>query len=45
VADVIPHKKSKLKFPIKPHPILGKMKINYDPTEPLSDEEWPEESR
>lgn len=45
VADLVPHKKSKIKFPLKPHPVLGGMKINYDPTEPLSEVEWPEECR
>ncbi len=27
------------------HPVLGKMKINYDPVEPLTDAEMPEEYR
>lgn len=45
VAEIVPYKKKGLKFPLKPHPVLGKMKINYDPTEPLSEDEWPEECR
>jgi prevent-host-death family protein len=45
VADLVPHKKSKLKFPLKPHPVLSGMKINCDLTAPLSDDEWPEDCR
>ena len=41
VADLIPHiKKSRL----IPHPVLRQVEINYDATEPLSADEWPEES-
>ncbi len=29
---------------IKPHPLLGKIKIKYDPIEPLSADDWPEEA-
>ena len=42
VADLVPHKRASR---IKPHPVLSKMKINYDPTEPLSEDEWPKASR
>ena len=42
VADLVPHKRVNR---IKPHPILGKMKIKYDPTEPASDAEWPRRFR
>jgi antitoxin (DNA-binding transcriptional repressor) of toxin-antitoxin stability system len=27
------------------HPVLSKIEINYDPTEPASDEEWPDSAR
>ncbi len=39
VADLIPHKK---KDRTKPHPMLSKIKVNYDPTEPLTENEWGE---
>ena len=42
VADLVPHKRASR---IKPHPVLSKIKINYDPTEPLSENEWPKASR
>jgi prevent-host-death family protein len=42
VADLVPHKKVNR---LKPHPVLSKIKINYDPTEPLSESEWPKASR
>jgi prevent-host-death family protein len=42
VADLVPHKKVNR---LKPHPVLSKIKINYDPTEPLSEDEWPKASR
>jgi antitoxin (DNA-binding transcriptional repressor) of toxin-antitoxin stability system len=42
VADLVPHKN---KSRLAPHPSLSKFKIKYDPTEPLSAEEWPEEER
>jgi antitoxin (DNA-binding transcriptional repressor) of toxin-antitoxin stability system len=42
VADLVPHKKASR---LKPHPVLSKIKINYDPTEPLSENEWPKASR
>jgi antitoxin (DNA-binding transcriptional repressor) of toxin-antitoxin stability system len=29
--------------PLKPHPVLRRMRIDYDPTEPLTDDEWPED--
>ena len=37
IADLVPHKK---KDRTKPHPIMSKVKINYDPTECLTEEEW-----
>lgn len=40
VADLVPHvKKSRL----TPHPILSRVRIKYDVTEPLSADEWAEE--
>ena len=36
---------SALRDPLLPHPILSKTQILYDPTEPLSDDEWPESLR
>ena len=43
VADLVPHRK--VKRNLKPHPVLSKIKIMYDPTEPLSYEAWPKEAR
>ena len=31
--------------PLQPHPILSKSQTLYDPTEPLTDDEWPESLR
>ena len=42
VADLVPHKRSSR---IKTHPVLGKMKINYDPIETASEIEWPRRFR
>ena len=42
VADLVPHKRADR---IKPHPILGKMKIKYDPTETATEAEWPRRFR
>jgi prevent-host-death family protein len=39
VADLVPHRPTNR---IKPHPVLSKIKIGYDPVEPLSKDEWPE---
>ncbi|MBW1962295.1 MAG: type II toxin-antitoxin system prevent-host-death family antitoxin [Deltaproteobacteria bacterium] len=39
VAELIPHRRpSRLEY----HPVLSKIKINYDPVEELSDDEWAE---
>jgi prevent-host-death family protein len=38
VADLVPHRPFKRN--VKPHPRLSRIKINYDPTELLSPEEW-----
>ena len=42
VADLVPHRRTNR---IKPHPALRKIKIRYDPIEPLSVDEWPEAAR
>lgn len=42
VADLVPHRRVDR---IKPHPVLGKIGIGYDPVEPLADDEWPEAAR
>ena len=42
VADLVPHKRASR---IKRHPALSKIKIGYDPVEPLSRDEWPEAAR
>jgi prevent-host-death family protein len=39
LAELIPYKQpSRLKY----HPVLSKIKIKYDPTEDLSEDEWEE---
>ena len=42
VADLVPHQRASR---IRPHPVLSRIKIKYDPTEPLTHDEWPEASR
>ena len=42
VADLVPHKHTNR---IKPNPALSKIKIGYDPVEPLSADEWPEAAK
>lgn len=42
VADLTSHKPVDR---LKVHPELSEIRINYDPTEPLSEEEWPENLR
>ena len=37
VADLVPHKCNNR---LQPHSTMSKIKINYDPTEPLSEDEW-----
>jgi prevent-host-death family protein len=37
----VPHRFNRL----KPHPKLRRIRINYDPTEPLQAEKWPEALR
>lgn len=38
VADLLPHVK---KTRLKPHPVLRRIRIRYDATEPLTADEWP----
>lgn len=40
IAEFIPHKQKKRSHP---HPVMSQIEINYDPTETLSRDEWPEE--
>jgi prevent-host-death family protein len=40
VADLVPHARVDR---MTPHPVMSHIEIRYDPTEPLSDDEWPEE--
>ena len=37
IADLVPHRS---KDRLQTHPVMGNIKINYDPTEPLTDDEW-----
>ena len=30
---------------LTPHPLISQVKVNYDPTEALTDDEWPEEEK
>ena len=39
VANLIPHIENNR---LTPHPVMSAIKINYDPTETLSHDEWPE---
>jgi antitoxin (DNA-binding transcriptional repressor) of toxin-antitoxin stability system len=43
VADLIPHQQAPLSM--EGHPSLGPITLNYDPTEPLTEDEWPEDAR
>lgn len=42
VADLVPHRKRNR---LKPHPVMSKVILHYDPTEPATEEEWPEDCR
>jgi prevent-host-death family protein len=42
VADLVPHRRTNR---TKVHPALRKIKIGYDPVEPLSADEWPAAAR
>ena len=43
LVELTPVSRRKRVGSLKAHPVLGKIKINYDPVEPLSDEEMPKE--
>ena len=40
IADLVPHAKADR---LTPHPTLRRIRVRYDPTEPLTAEEWPSE--
>jgi len=42
IADLVPHRK---RSRLEPHPDTSQMRIHYDPTEPLTEDEWPEKNR
>lgn len=42
VADLVPHRRQ---VSMAPDPKLGAFTVTYDPTEELSDEEWPSNAR
>lgn len=41
IADLIPHRKPNR---LERHPVMSKITMNYDPTEPLTEDEWPGDS-
>jgi len=41
IANLIPHSRKSRRLP---HPVMSAVRINYDPTEILSQDEWPEEN-
>ncbi len=38
IADLIPHRQANR---LEPHPVMTRIALNYDPTEPLTEDEWP----
>jgi antitoxin (DNA-binding transcriptional repressor) of toxin-antitoxin stability system len=42
VAEVVPHRRA---HRLKPHPVMSRIRVKYDPTEPLTADEWPEDAR
>ena len=42
IADLLPHRKRNR---LEPHPLMRQIRINYDPVEPLSEDEWTEAIR
>ena len=42
VADLVPCRKVGR---LTPHPIMSEIRVHYDPTEPLTEDEWPEAGR
>lgn len=43
VADLTAHRRVTSRLEL--HPTLSKVEINYDPTEPASEDDWPESAR
>ena len=42
VANLVPHRRASR---IAAHPVLSRIKINYNPTAPLAADEWPASTR
>jgi prevent-host-death family protein len=42
IADLVPHRK---RSRLEPHTKMSKIRIDYDPTESLTEDEWPESSQ
>jgi prevent-host-death family protein len=42
VADIVPHR---TRSRLAPHPVMQQIRLDYDPTEPITLDEWPESSR
>jgi prevent-host-death family protein len=42
VADLVPHRH---RDRLSPHPVMGRLTLDYDPVEPLASDEWPEQER
>ena len=42
VADLVAHCPANR---LEPHPVMGRITIGYNPVEPLTDNEWPQEAR
>lgn len=42
VADLVPHRPQRRRTP---HPVMQQIRFDYDPTEPLPPDEWPEADR
>lgn len=40
IAELVPHAPANR---LTPHAVLRRIRIRYDPTEPLTSEEWPDE--
>ena len=41
VADIVPHR---TRSRLSPHPVVHHIRLDYDPTEPLTPDEWSESS-
>jgi prevent-host-death family protein len=41
VANLVPHRK---RDRLKLHPVMSKIQVHYEPTEPLAEDEWVEDS-